>query len=391
MRQVFNVVLLAFLLLAAVFAEAARPRWNELEGYTFDKYVKDFGRGYKKGTEQYRHREATFNAKLRVIREHNADPTQTWKRGVNMFTDMTAQEWKRFNALNKAADTVAPVKTITAPQGGNDVPLPLEVDYRQWNTPRVLTAVKHQGSCGNCWAHAATESLESYFSLLTGRLPVLSTQQITSCTPLASGCAGCGGGYQSQGWLYINSTFHGETEEWPYPFTDFFFNLSNPNAATSACKNVTAMYPNKTPYTWFAELTRVGVNGFNRVNANDAKSTQFTLATTGPLAIDVAAGNWQDYESGVFQNTNSSGSDNEWQVDHAVQMVGYGYDKVLNKNYWIVRNSWSTNWGEDGFIRLDRPAVEPCSPAAYGPVCGTSGCLSSPSYPLVKELEPTDF
>jgi cathepsin L len=354
-----RVVAVVFFLCLVALCAAKRPRWNELEGYTFSRYLKDFGRRYN--GDELRMREKVFNAKLESIRAHNADPTQTYKRGVNQYTDMTAEEWRRFNALKKSADTLPETRTIVAPDALN-VQLPLYVDYREWSAPRVLTAVKHQGSCGNCWAHAATESLESYFALLTGRLPTLSTQQITACTPASLNCSGCNGGFQSAAWTYLNSTYHGETEEWAYPFTNFFFNVSDPNAETDACRNVTGMYPNTTPYQWFAELTRVGVNGFNRIRTNDAQSTMFALATIGPLAIDVAAGNWQDYEVGVFQNTASNGNVSEWQVDHAVQMVGYGFDKALGMNYWIVRNSWSTNWGEDGFIRLHRPATEPCGP-----------------------------
>lgn len=361
-----------------------RPKWHELEGYTFKQYVADFGRGYIPGTSEWAMREEVFASKLNKIRLHNSQG-HSWKKGVNMFTDMTNGEWKRYNRAFKSPHRPAPLSVHTAPATG--VPTPLEVDYRTWTSPRVLTDVKHQGSCGSCWAHSVTESMESYYALLTGMLPVLSVQQITSCTPY--GCAGCDGGDAVLGFMYLNSTYHGQTEEWAYPYMSFFFNERDPNATTPACQNVTAMFPNKTPYHWFADLNRVGCNGYGAVVPNSAAATLDALATIGPLSISVAAGNWQDYEAGVLQNNASNGESNEWYVDHDVQMVGYGHDAVLGLNYWIVRNSWSTLWGEQGYVRLDRPAVEPCSPD--GTVCGTSGCLNDPHYPFVKENPPQPF
>jgi len=177
---------------------------------------------------------------------------------------------------------------------------------------------------------------------------------------------------------------------------DWFFDSQPSNYSTSACRDVSTEW--KTPATsWFAELTAVGVKGIATVNSNNATggpAAMKALRDIGPMSISVAAGNWQWYESGVMNNTASSGSNNEWGIDHAVQLVGYGFDKELDQNYWIVRNSWSTLWGEDGFIRLWRAKdgqAEPCSPADFGPVCGTSGLLSDVQYPIVYEATPIKF
>lgn len=383
MQRALTVLAVACLL--AGTAASKRPKWHQLEGYSFERYVADFGRVYS-STNEYMQRQTIFYNKLKQIQAHNGDRTKSWKRGVNMFTDMTPEEWKAYNKAYKSPNRTPPNYVHSGDQA-NGVPFPLEVDYRTWTSPRVLTDVKHQGSCGSCWAHSATESFESYYALSTGMLPVLSVQQITSCTPY--GTAGCDGGDAVLAYNYINSTYYGQTEEWAYPYADFFFPERNPNATTSVCKNVTDMFPNKTPYNWFADLNRVGCNGYGAVTPNSATGTKSALATIGPLSISVAAGNWQDYEAGVLQNTAANGNDNEWAIDHDVQMVGYGHDSVLGLDYWIVRNSWSTLWGEQGYIRLDRPAVEPCSPD--GSVCGTSGCLNDPHYPFVKENTPQPF
>ena len=68
----------------------------------------------------------------------------------------------------------------------------------------------------------------------------------------------------------------------------------------------------------------------------------------GPVAISVDASKWSDYTGGVM--TSDSCSSSPRSMDHAVQLVGYNADADVP--YWIVRNSWASSWGEDGFIYL---------------------------------------
>ena len=175
-------LLIASLLLAfvATMVAAAKPQWHQLEGYTFEMYHQDFNRRYPKGGDEYQMREQIFNKKIANMKAHNQDPTMSWKRGVNMFTDLTAEEWKNYNKAFKRPNRREPTEVHTG--GARTAPLPGQVDYRTWNSPQVLSAVKHQGSCGNCWAFSATETLEAFYALRTGKLPVLAVQQITSCT-----------------------------------------------------------------------------------------------------------------------------------------------------------------------------------------------------------------
>ena len=394
-------VLFALLVVAAF---AKKPSWREVEGYTFEKFVTDFKKPYVAGEERFQVRKEIFAKNIQHINTINADVTRSWKAGVNMFTDMSPAEFKAYNRFSRGESRGTPTVSHDMDSLGGDAPLPLTVDWRQSN-PRVLTAVKHQGSCGSCWAHSAVESIEAQYAIVTGMLPVLSVAQINSCTPMSYNSAGCDGGDYVGAWEYLANVSvvrpvvqNALTEEWAYPqpLQDWFFDTQPPNSTTSACFDISTMWT--TPTTqWFAELTAAGVSGYGAVNSNNATGgplAQRALRDVGPQSVSVAAGNWQWYETGIFQNTNSSGGDNEWGIDHAVQMVGYGFDKGYNMNYWIVRNSWSTLWGEEGYIRLyraDTGAAEQCSPASYGPVCGTSGVLSDLAYPIVFESTPTKF
>jgi len=70
------------------------------------------------------------------------------------------------------------------------------------------------------------------------------------------------------------------------------------------------------------------------------------VATVSPLSICVDAASWQFYSSGVMTPTQCGHS-----LDHCVQIAGY--DTSVATPYWNVRNSWGSNWGEKGFIRLE--------------------------------------
>jgi cathepsin L len=133
-------------------------------------------------------------------------------------------------------------------------------------------------------------------------------------------------------------------------------------------------------------------SGLALLPANNYTALVTAVATKGPISISIAAGGmgWQFYGGGIMK----PGLFNKgFDIDHAVQLVGYGEEKGLM--YWLVRNSWGS-WGEKGYIRLERfgEGKEPCGidktpqdgMACAGdtkPVkqCGLCGILSSSSYP----------
>ena len=111
-----------------------------------------------------------------------------------------------------------------------------------------------------------------------------------------------------------------------------------------------------------AKTPAATITGYERLPANNYSALMNAVATLGPIAISAAAEPWMTYESGVFSD--DCGAD----VDHAIVLVGYGSDDVGKfredtKDYWLVRNSWGSGWGEDGYIRIERfgrLGEEPC-------------------------------
>ena len=93
--------------------------------------------------------------------------------------------------------------------------LPASVDWREKG---AVSPVKNQGQCGSCWAQTTTEVIESYVQIATGHLPILSPQQITSCTPNPLHCGGTGGCHGSEAQLAFNYVqLFGQTTEELYP------------------------------------------------------------------------------------------------------------------------------------------------------------------------------
>jgi cathepsin L len=345
------------------------PGEHDWSSYTYEQYVKDIVtfRGENSVSEE---RRAIFNANLRLILEHNANPEKTWHAGPNEFTDWTNEEFRSFRtgsrpdlrALRLGAEHVSVTEAI-----------PDALDWREKKTTtggRVVTPVKNQGGCGSCWAFSATETFESGYALATGEAaPILSPQQIVSCSPNPDHCGGTGGCQGSTQPLAFNYTeTAGLTTEESYPY----------EGVTGTCQTskITAV---------------VGKNsGYVQLPTNNYTDLINAVATKGPISISVAAGGmgWQIYFGGIM-----SGSKN-FDMDHAVQLVGYGTDN--GKDYWLVRNSWGAGLGEHGYIRLQRfgEGKEPCGtdstpgdgdacagdtkPRTY---CGECGVLSSSSYP----------
>jgi len=357
--------LLAFLVFVIVYGF---PKWHELDDYTFENYINDFHKdySYKESIE----RQKIFEKNLKDIKEHNKDPVFTWKKGVNQFTDKSPEEFQRLLGLNKPLLYLQKslYKGLIWEPLYSDAP-PSSID---WRAKGIMTSVKDQGECGSCWTFGTAETIESYYALGKGTIMDLSEQQILDCTPNLKHCGGtggCGGGTAQLAMDRIVA-MGGITAEWQYPYTSYF-------GVAEKCK---FQSNNKTqnPYAHLSSWTRLPENNQDAViNA---------LATIGPLIVNVDAASWAHYETGIFNGCNQTHPD----INHVVELVGYAPD------YWIVRNSWSTGWGEMGYIRLLKQPLVGCgtdlSPqdgdiCDDGPatvvVCGTCGIVYDSTFPIM--------
>jgi cathepsin L len=361
-------ILVAVAVLAASVV-ALPPRWHQLrETYSYDEYLRDFGKSAPAGERSVR--EGLFRSRLAAVMQHNRG-SSSWKKGINHMSDWTLEERKRLLGRVHQGELLgglpAPVADAAAVQA-----LPASVD---WRDKGVVTPVKDQGQCGSCWAFTTTEVTESHVAINTGVLMELAPQELVACMENPNQCGGgggCAGAVAQLGFDYIKE--HGIASPYSFPYESW--------AGTT----------NGTCYAAPRSKAMANVTGYVQLPNNDAGSLLQAVATAGPVAVSVAASEWSDYESGVFDGCSTSGAGTD--IDHAVMLVGYDSES------WIIRNSWTPLWGESGYIRLKRfPNGEPCgtdtSPGdgfgcTGGPstikVCGMCGVLSDSAYPVGAQI-----
>jgi len=290
---------------------------------------------------------------------------------------MTVAEKRNYHGISKSANKIQQKSLQHAkglPQDFQMLPLerlPKNVD---WRKEGIVSAVKDQGHCGSCWAFASTATIESHVAKATGLLFDLSPQQIAMCSPNPQECGGtggCEGATHELAFEYVTSSA-GVYQEFQYGYNGYM-------GVDSACS---------LPATGAPVAT---INGYVRLPENNYTALMNAIATVGPIAITVDASNWHAYESGVFSGCNQVNPD----LDHGVVLVGYGSEH--GQDYWLIRNSWNANYGEQGYIRIARtkdeqnlcgsditPQDGTACKGETDPVtaCGTCGILYDTSYPL---------
>jgi cathepsin L len=281
-------------------------------------------------------RRVIFEKNVQYINQHNLESDlgeHTYTLGINKFADLTHEEFKSLYlhsmTIKQSGSTFLPPSNVQIP------------DSVDWRTQGYVTDVKDQGQCGSCWAFSTTGSLEGQWFKKTNKLISLSEQQLVDCSQ-SFGNDGCGGGLMDNAFEYIAK--FGEETEADYPYT----------ARDGTCKyNKAKVAANDTGHT--------------DVRSGSESDLQSAIATVGPIsvAIDANHESFQFYKSGVYNERSCSST----ELDHGVLAVGYGTQS--SQDYYIVKNSWGTSWGTQGYILMSRNKKNQC------------GIATMASYPLV--------
>jgi len=369
-------------LLAATAAAAAAP-----PAPSFDEFCAKFHKFYP--SEEYAQRRALFEERVAQHERWNQRPGSTWTAGVGPLTDLFPHELQKRFGYNKAMrqPRSSPGAALTAlaaqppegvpsaggPPAGTPAakPSPARVDWRE-KSPSVVSPVKDQLGCGSCWAFAAVSAIESHVAIETGVLMDLSPQQLNSCTENPRQCGGSGGCTGAVAQLAFNYTIHngGVASIWTAPYS------SGISGSTEACASPWSYPP------------AASITGYEELPANDAQALMEAVATVGPVVVNVDASGWYMYQGGIYDACNKTHP----ITNHAVVLVGYGQENGVK--YWLIRNSWGTQFGENGYMRLRRYDDEPCGVDTYPQygtgcaggaaemvVCGECGVLSDSTYP----------
>eukprot|EP01092_Planopodium_desertum_P014820 TRINITY_DN75_c0_g1_i1.p1 TRINITY_DN75_c0_g1~~TRINITY_DN75_c0_g1_i1.p1 ORF type:complete len:333 (-),score=67.09 TRINITY_DN75_c0_g1_i1:58-1056(-) len=318
----------ASLVVVLVFVGLVAAKYS----YDWNQWKAEHGKNYATPTEEAR-RQLIFNQNLgRIDALNNASRTAQF--AMNKFGDLSPEEFKatylsKVPAVRDPTAPVAPLYPISFIQA-----IPASFD---WRTKGAVTPVKNQGQCGSCWAFSAIGNIEGQWFLSGKTLVGLSEQNLVDCDHHCiiydgqKSCdQGCEGGLQPNAYEYIIGAGGVDTEA-SYPY----------EAVDDTCRFSTANIGAK-------------ISNYTMVSTDENQMAAYLYAH-GPVAIAVDATVWQFYFFGILDVPCGT------SLDHGVLIVGYGSgeDPVFETvDFWNIKNSWGSDWGEEGYIRIERGVGE---------------------------------
>ncbi|RZC43800.1 hypothetical protein C5167_036751 [Papaver somniferum] len=263
--------------------------------------------------------------RINLFNKYAAINAKPYNLSVNGFADLTNQEFRAsrngYKRLSYSSRNTSLPSSSFKYESLTVIPPSMD-----WRTKGAVTRVKDQGECGCCWAFSAVAAMEGIYKLKTGSLISLSEQQLVDCD--RSENEGCNGGLMDGAFKFIVKN-KGLTTEANYPYKGVDGTCNLKKSTTIAAK----------------------ITSYRAVPANNEQALLHAVANQ-PVSVTVNAGgfDFQFYSSGVF--TGKCGT----HLDHGVTAVGYGGSTHggTKIKYWLVKNSWGTSWGENGYVRIQR-------------------------------------
>ncbi|CAJ1978781.1 unnamed protein product [Sphenostylis stenocarpa] len=284
-----------------------------------ETWMAQYGKVYKDDAEKEK-RFQIFKNNVQFIESFNAAGGKPFNLSINRFADLHNDEFKALliNGQKKERGVWTASKTSFRFDSVTKIPATMN-----WRKRGAVTPVKDQGTCRSCWAFSTVATIEGLHHIIKGELVSLSEQELVDC--VRGDSDGCIGGYAEDAFEFIAKK-GGISSETYYPY----------KGVNRTCKV-------KKESHGVAQI-----KGYEKVPVNSEKALLKAVAHQ-PVSAYVEAGGsaFQFYSSGIF--TGKCGTD----TDHSVTVVGYG-EAGDGTKYWLVKNSWGTEWGEKGYIRMKR-------------------------------------
>ncbi|XP_036411106.1 cathepsin S-like [Megalops cyprinoides] len=300
----------------------------------WEQWKRDHNKEYSSPGEELQRR-LIWEKNLRLVDKHNLEASlglYSFTMGLNHLSDMTLEEVNAtLNGLSDSEDLYRYGNlTFTPP---SNVALPQAVD---WRDKGMVSPVRNQGACGSCWAFSVVGALEGQMKKQTGKLVPLSPQNLVDCST-SYGNHGCKGGYLSKAFNYIIGNKGIDSDSfYPYKFREGKCRYSVKGRAAYC-------------------------SGFRILPRGNEKALQYAAANIGPVSVGINAmlPSFYHYRGGLYNEPLCTSK----KTNHAVLVVGYGTDK--GQDFWLVKNSWGTAWGEKGYIRMARNKNNLCGIANF--------------------------
>jgi C1A family cysteine protease len=287
----------------------------------FNEFKREFGKKYET-TEEERSRVYKYTHNLRFIHSKNRAGL-SYKLAVNHFADTDQTDRKQQLGLKRINDGRKPTGGLYDPSQDPEVTVPETWD---WRIQGAVTQVKDQAVCGSCWSFGTTGTLEGAYYLKTGILRRLSEQNLVDCS-WTMGNDGCDGG---EDWRAYEWIMHAGGIDAEYAYGGYL-------GQNGICHfNQSEAVLNIANYTF--------------VKGEDPTTLKKALIVHGPISIGIDASHktLSFYHHGVYYDPDCGNTAAD--LDHAVLLVGFG---TLNgEDYWLVKNSWSTYWGNLGYVTM---------------------------------------
>lgn len=288
------------------------------------KFLAKHGIEYGNETET-EYRKSIFVNNLRFIHSKNRAGLG-YSLGVNHLSDKTDEELAALRGYRPSGvyNGGMPFPYNTMPGAPLVASLPDSYDWRIYG---AVTPVKDQSVCGSCWSFGTIGAIEgAYFLKNGGTLVRLSQQALIDCS-WGYGNNGCDGGedFRAYQWMMKVGGVPTEEEYGGYLGQDGYCHIDK----------VKLVAP---------------ITGWVNVTQNDHDALKLAIIKHGPIsvAIDASHKTLSFYSHGVYFEPKCKNKIDE--LDHAVLVVGYGL--INGELYWLIKNSWSNYWGNDGYILM---------------------------------------